>query len=94
MRMECSKKILVASWALALVLTAIVVLGTFFNFDTENIYLLAALAFAELTAAHGFYYWKAKNENRAKGTQKLVKDLAEQYGIDSVARIAEIIFKD
>lgn len=77
-----------------MVLTAIVVVGAFLNISTGDIYMLAALAWAELSAAHCFYFWKAKNENRAKGTQKLLKDLVDEHGIEGVARIAEIIFKD
>ena len=93
-KMEVSKRILCASWVAAGILTAIVIIGTFMDKDVTNITTLAGLAWAELTAAHGFYYWKAKNENRAKGAQKLVTDLAERYGIDSAASFAEIIFKD
>lgn len=94
-RMETSKKILAGSWAAAITLTIIVVVGAFIpGADMSQVTILAGSAWAELTAAHGFYYWKAKNENRAKGAQKLVKQLAEQYGIDAAARFAEIIFKD
>lgn len=93
-KMETSKKILGGSWVVALVLTVIVIVGSFMEKDFGHITTLAALAWGELTAAHGFYYWKAKNENRAKGAQKLVKELAEQYGIDAAARFAEIVLKD
>lgn len=91
---EFSKKLLLSSWIVTIVLTAIVVVGAFVGISTGDIYLLAALAWAELATAHGFYFWKAKNENRAKGVQKLVKELAKEYGIDGVARIAELIFRD
>ena len=93
-RMETSKKILGGSWATAIILTVIVTIGTFVQVDVSNLTILAGSAWAELTAAHGFYYWKAKNENRAKGAQKLVKELADDHGIDAAARFAEIIFRD
>ena len=93
-KLETSKKILAGSWAVTLTLTAIVAAGNFMDKNVADITPLAALAWGELTAAHGFYYWKAKNENRAKGTQRLIKDLAEKYGIDAAARFAELIFKD
>ena len=94
-QMETSKKILAGSWAAAITLTVIVVVGSFIpGVDMSQVTILAGSAWAELTAAHGFYYWKAKNENRAKGAQKLVKQLAAEYGIDVAARFAEIIFKD
>ena len=93
-RMETSKKILGGSWAASIILTVIVTIGTFVRVDVSNLTILAGSAWAELTAAHGFYYWKAKNENRAKGAQKLVKELADDHGIDVAARFAEIIFRD
>ena len=93
-RMEVSKQILLGSWATTIIMTVLVVCGTFAGADVSYITTLAGLAWGELTAAHGFYYWKAKNENRAKGAQQLVRDLASEYGIEYAARFAEIVFKD
>lgn len=92
--METSKKILGGSWAVTLTLTTIVIIGTFMQVDVTNLTILAGLSWGELTAAHGFYYWKAKNENRSKGAYKLIRELAQEHGIDAAARFAEIIFKD
>ena len=92
--METSKKILAGSWAAAITLTTLVVIGTFKQVDVTNLTILAGAAWAELTAAHGFYYWKAKNENRYKGAAKLIRELAQEHGIEAAARFAEIIFKD
>ena len=92
--MEVSKRILLGSWAATILLTGLVVWGTFICLDVSYLTTLAGLAWGELTAAHGFYYWKAKNENRAKGAQQLVRDLADQYGIEQAARFAEIVFRD
>lgn len=94
-KVETSKKILLASWIAAICMTLITIYGVFEDLEhVSELTTLSGLAWAELTAAHGFYYWKAKNENRAKGTQKLVKGLAEKYGIDSAAKFAEIIYKE
>ena len=92
--MEVSKRILCGSWASTITLTTICIVGTFMDKDVTNITTLAGLSWGELTAAHGFYYWKAKNENRAKGAQKLIRELAENHGIEAAARFAEIIFRD
>lgn len=46
------------------------------------------------TASVGFYFWKAKNENRAKYAQKFMKQWAEKYGPEAAARITEIVLKD
>lgn len=94
-KIEVSKKILLASWAGALILTAVAIYGIFQELTTASeLTTMAGFAWGELTAAHGFYYWKAKNENRAKGSQKLIRDLAAKYGIDAAANFAEIIYKD
>ncbi len=93
-KMETSKKILAGSWAATIVLTLAVIVLSFVDKDATNVTILAGSAWAELTAAHGFYYWKAKNENRAKGAQRLIKKLADQHGIDAAAQFAEIIYKD
>lgn len=93
-RRETSKLILWCSWAAALTLTGLVAVCTFLMLDTSGLVALAGLAWGELTVAHGFYFWKAKNENRAKGSCQLVRHLAEKYGIDAAARFAELIFKD
>lgn len=92
--METSKKILRGSWIVTLTLTTIVVIVTFKQVDVTNLTILAGLSWGELTAAHGFYYWKAKNENRSKGAAKLIRDLAHEHGIEAAARFAEIIYKD
>lgn len=91
---ETSKQILRWSWAVAIILSALVAYGTFAGRDVTNLTTLACCSWAEVAAAHGFYYWKAKNENRAKGTQQLIKDLAHDHGIEAAARFAELIFKD
>ena len=89
-----SKIILFFDFLVALTLTALVVAGAYQGYDMSQVTPIALAWDGQLAVAIGFYFWKAKNENRAKGVQKLVRDLAEQYGIDSVARIAEIIFKE
>ena len=41
-----------------------------------------------------FYFWKAKNENRAKYAQRFLKQFADKYGADVAVRVAEIVLKD
>lgn len=89
-----SKIILFVDFLVALALTTLVVVGAYLGKDVSQITPVALAWDAQLAVVIGFYFWKAKNENRAKGVQNLVRDLAEKYGIDSVARIAEIIFKE
>lgn len=92
--MEYSKKILNASWAAAITLTVIVVVFSMLGLDTDAVVTLAALSWGELTAAHGFYFWKAKCENKIKLTKQMVLDWAEKYGSEFVTELARTIFYD
>lgn len=89
-----SKIILFVDFLVAILLTAIVTHGAYQGLDMSQVTAVALAWDGQLAVAVGFYYWKARHENRSKGTQQLVKDLAETYGIDAVARIAEIIFRE
>ena len=93
-RTETSKLILYASWIAAITLTVICIICTLLCVDITNLVTIAVCAWGELTAAHGFYYWKAKNENRSKHAMQLVKDLADKYGIEHIVNLANTILKD
>lgn len=94
MKIETSKLILVVDFIVAIILTAVVVVGTWLGKEMYQVTTVAACWDAQLTAAVGFYYWKAKNENRSKHAMALVRDLAEKYGMDSVIGLANTILKD
>lgn len=93
-KIETSKLILCVDFVVAVILSAIVVTGAFMERDMAYVATIAAGWDAQLGVATGFYYWKAKNENRAKGTQQLIQTMAEKYGIEAVAQIAELIYKE
>lgn len=93
----CSKKIVLASHAVTVLLTLATVLGVFLAPAETNLApleVVTGLAWAETTASNAFYYWKAKNENRIKLTEKMVADLADKYGIDAVVNLAGLVIKD
>lgn len=92
--MEYSKKIVAYSWAAVIILTGAIFYGSYHGFDVTEISVIAGLAWGELTAAHAFYFWKAKNENRSKHAMQLVKDFADKYGIDSVVEIANVVLRE
>ena len=94
MKIETSKLILLVDFTIAVALTAAVVIGEMSGHDMTNSAVVAGLWDGQLAIAVGAYYWKAKNENRAKYAQTLVKELADKYGMESVTRIAEIILRD
>ena len=92
--MQTSKTILLVDFALAILLTAAVVVGMFLEKDASHTTAVAACWDGQLAVATGFYYWKAKNENRSKYAMRLVKELANEYGIENVVSLAEMILKD
>ena len=92
--METSKKALWLSWIAAIALTVIVIVGPRYEIEVDNVTTLACLAWGEVTAVHGFYMWKSKNENRSKHAMNLVRELADKYGIENVTGIIDSVLKD
>lgn len=91
---ETSKALIWLDIAIAVVVTGAVLVGEFTAHDMTASAIVAGLWDAQLAAVLGFYLWKAKNENRSKHAMALVRELADKYGMDSVARLAEIILKE
>lgn len=92
--MEFSKKLVIIILILALFLTVLTILFPAVGIPSDGLYVVTPLAWASFDVAAGFYYWKAKNENRSKYTQKFARQMAEKYGIDAALRAAEIVLKD
>lgn len=92
--MEFSKKLLFFSWTVTLVLTALSIIFSLCNLSMEAFTLLIPLTWAETGTATAYYYWKAKNENRAKYAQKFIKTLSSEWGTETALRVAEIVLKD
>ena len=80
--------------AVAITLTAAVVIGDFIGRDMSNSAIVAGLWDGQLALVIGAYQWKSKNENRSKHAMALVRELADKYGIESAAQIAEIVLKE
>lgn len=92
--MEFSKKLLLFSWAVTIVLTILTVVFPAACIPADGLYVATPLSWTETAAATGFYYWKAKNDNRAKYAQRFIKKFAEEYGIDAALRLSEVVLKD
>ena len=92
--MEFSKKMLVLHIFLSILLCIITVVGTLTDHDVTAIAVLAGTSFVTDGAWGGFYYWKSKNENRAKYAQRFLVKFADKYGTDVALRLAEIVLKD
>ncbi len=65
-RIETSKVLLLSSDILAITVTAITVVAVFVLQETSPLEFLIPAVFGLTATSHGFYYWKAKNENIAK----------------------------
>ena len=90
--MCCSKKIVAVSWGVTLWLTILTVVGAFFTEkDVTPLLTLTGLSWGETATSTGFYYWKARAENRIKLTKAMVEAWADKYGIEAVASLASII---
>lgn len=96
-RLCCSKKIVVASYVSTILLTITLVLGVFLAPPETNLSpleVVTGLAWGESGLATGFYYWKARTENKIKLTKVMVDDWAEKYGIDAVTNLASIVLSE
>ena len=91
-RLCCSKKIVVVSWGATILLTILTVVGVFFTErDITPLLTITGLSWGETATATGFYYWKARAENKIKLTKAMVDAWADRYGIEAVANLASII---
>lgn len=93
----CSKKIVVVSYAVTGLLTLTLVLGVFLAPSETNLSpleVVTGLAWGETAVASGFYYWKARAENRIKLTKGMVDEWAEKYGIEAVTSLASIVLSE
>lgn len=92
--MEFSKSHLIFSWIVTLFLTGLSVVFSALMLPMDALVVVTPLSWAETATATGFYYWKARNENRAKYAQRFLRDLAEDHGVEIALRVAEIVLKD
>lgn len=81
-RIETSKKIILASYIISGILSAIVVIGTFMGYDTTGITTIASLSWAEVAVSNAFYYKKAAKENVPKVIASLPKEFQEQIDVN------------
>lgn len=92
--MEFSKKLLYLSWTVTLIITIMLIYSSMNFLPLDGLSIIAPLSWAETGVSTGYYYWKSKNENRAKYAQKFLKEIANEWGTDTAIRIAEIVLKD
>lgn len=83
-KMDCSKKILVVSYSLAILLTLFMVIGIIFKLDVLPIENICLASWGEVTAANSFYYIKSKVENRLKIISSLPQEFKEAVDINQI----------
>lgn len=98
MRSLCfSKRLVLISWIATGLLTITSVAAVFLSGvdrDLSPLVTIAGFSWGETAAATGFYYWKARAENRIKLTKAMVDDWAEIHGISAVVDLARIVLPD
>ena len=80
--MEFSKKMLVLHICISVLLCITTIVGTLTDHDVTAIAALTGTSFVTDGAWGGFYYWKSKNENRAKYAQRFLNKFADKCGAD------------
>ena len=94
-RLCCSKKVLLTSWAVTILLTTISFLAFFLTEkDITPLATIAGLSWGVTAAVTAVYSWKAKAENKIKLTNVMVKELADKYGIEAVVSLLGISLSD
>lgn len=83
-KIETSKKILLVSYICAIILTIIVIIGSFLNYDMTNVTTIASLAWGEIAVSNAFYYRKAAKENVPKVIASLDENLREQIDVNQL----------
>lgn len=92
--MEFSKKLVACQWATTLLLIGLVAYGSWEGKDVSALSTMAACSVLGNGAGDALYFWKAKNENRAKYAQRFVRQYAKDYGVEAAIRLAEVVLKD
>ena len=85
-KVETSKKIIWASYAIGAILTIITVAGNFLGFDMTPVTTLTLAAYAEITASNAFYFSKAKKENALKISLSTIKSVPSEK-VDDVVKL-------
>ena len=83
-RMETSKRIVLASYVIAIILTLLVIIGTFMSLDVSSLTTITALVWAEVASSNIFYFKKAAKENVPKVLASLPELYKEQIDINQL----------
>ena len=83
-KIETSKMIMLVSYVIAIILSIIVVIGTFMGYEISGVTTIASLAWAEVATGNIWYFKKATKENVPKVIASMPKELREQIDINTL----------
>ena len=83
------------SWGTALIVTTITILSCIFNFgDSATLAIICGMTWTEVGVYTAAYAFKEKAANKQKIAVTLIKDLADQYGLESLAPIIQSVIQE
>ena len=83
-KMETSKILLLISYTITIILTILVVVGTFMSLDITNLTQITALSYGETSCCTVWYYKKAAKENVPKVIAGLPQFFQEQVDVNQL----------
>lgn len=83
-KMETSKILLLVSYTITVVLTILVVIGTFMCLDITNLTQITALSYTETSCCTVWYYKKAAKENVPKVIASLPQFFRDQVDVNQL----------
>lgn len=85
-KMETSKKIILASYIITIILTILVIIGTFMQINVSHLTTIAALAWGEVAVSNAAYYRKAAKENVPKVIASLPQFFQEKVDVNQLLK--------
>ena len=83
-KMETSKILLLVSYTITIILTTLVVLGTFIGADVDGLVQITTLSYGETSCCTIWYYKKAAKENVPKVIAGLPESFQQQVDINQL----------
>lgn len=95
MKISTMKKWGFLSWGLTIVITVATLFSSFSGVgNSEVIMQVCALSWADTGVYTAAYAFKERTENKRKIAVGLIKDLAQEYGIDSITPLIQTIIME
>lgn len=95
-KLETSKKLLLAAYTFAGLISACVIIGTFIGVDVTNLTIVASAAWAEVAVHTAVYSKKATAENRLKIAYGLIQKLSriKRFEPDIIVQLFDGVIKE